>query len=1012
MQADELFERAVGEVKRRQRLSESTYRLQFHAEFTFADATRLVPYLHRLGITDCYASPYLKARPGSMHGYDIIDHHHLNPEIGSDEQYAAWTDALREHGMGQLLDVVPNHMGILGNENIWWNDVLENGPASAFADYFDIDWHSSPRAELRGRLLLPLLGQPYGTALESGEIRLEHTSGGFALVYFEHRFPVAPDTYSSILERLLQILSGKVAAESPVHVECQSILTAVRNLPGFQDSDPARRAERQREKEVIKKRLATLFDSADPAREALEAALAEFNGTPGKPEEFDLVDNLLNQQPYRLAYWRVAADEINYRRFFEVNELAALRMDRAEVFNAAHERVFALLREGRVSGLRIDHPDGLFDPRQYLRRLQERYFLDCARTLVSSDSAGSEVEWSELEGPLLARLAEAQQAEPAGLLNRPLYLVVEKILGVDESLPADWPVHGTTGYDFLNQLNGVFVDSASATAFRSMYHDWLQDETSFPEVAYRAKFLTLQVGLSSELHMLAYRLDRIAQGHRWSRDFTVNTLRHALREVIACFPVYRSYLACDEIRDADRNHVQTAVKRARLRNPAISGSIFDFIRDVLLFDGRAAAGDREERRRFAGRFEQLTAPVTAKGVEDTAFYTYNCLLSLNEVGGTPIRFGVLPELFHRWQIDRQTVAPRGLVATSTHDTKRSEDVRARLNVLSEMPEVWHQAVSRWSRLNAPHRETIDDSPAPDSNEEYHFYQIVLGAWPITVANSEQHEGFVRRIQAYMVKALHEAKVHSSWINPNAAYDAAVERFVGRVLDRDGNKAFLDDFIELQRRVSHWGMLNSLGQTLLKVTCPGVADVYQGAELWDFSLVDPDNRRSVDYTLRDRLLRELQSERGNNEKERIGFVRKLLENKEDGCIKLYLLSETLLYRRDHPGLFAEGAYLPLAVQGARQDHLLAFARRRDKDWAIVAVPRLMSKFCPEHGLPLGPEIWGDARIVLPQGNWDGGRNLFTLEAISVQEDSSKWTVPVADLLRSFPVALFGPATDRP
>ncbi len=872
-QVDDLMRKTAERLTQRPSLPESTYRLQFHAGFTFRDAERIVPYLRDLGITHCYASPYLKARPGSTHGYDIIDHRLLNPEIGTDAEYETWVAALHDHGLRQVLDVVPNHMGILGNENVWWNDVLENGPASPYAGYFDISWYASTRAELVGRLLLPVLGESYGKVLESGQLRLTFDKGAFTLSYFEHRFPVAPDSYGAILAHRLEQLEALLGSESPALHEYQSVLSAVKNLPRCSETEQARRAERQREKEVIKRRLAALAEENTPLRQFLEQTLVVFNGTPGEPRSFDLLDALLNQQAYRLAYWRVAADEINYRRFFDVNELAALNMERDDVFTATHELIFRLLREGKVDGLRIDHPDGLFDPADYLHRLQSRYLLDCVRSVFDTEPDFHGLEWLELEGPVRERvnlalsspiIGPASRAGPADAngaprlgapitaeedaLRLPLYVVVEKILGVGEALPDDWATHGTSGYDFLNLVNGLFVEAGNSESFRRLYRECIDDATSFTEIVYQKKFLILQVSMASELHMLAYLLDRLAQRDRWSRDFTLHTLRHALREVVACFPVYRSYLSTGIIRDADRKYVQSAVHRAVVRNPAISPLVFQFVRDQLLLTSPESAFEEEraEQRRFAGKFEQVTAPVMAKGTEDTAFYVYNCLLSLNEVGGNPGRFGTAPEVLHRFNRDRCAKWSRAFSATATHDTKRGEDVRARLNVLSEIPGEWQQALARWSRLNTPHRVHLEDAPVPDANEEYLLYQTLLGTWPLDPCSREEFAEFIRRIQAYMTKALREAKVHSSWINPNTTYDEGVQQFIARILDEEKNAAFFEEFRPFQRHVSHFGLLNSLAQTLLKLAAPGVADVYQGTEVWDFSLVDPDNRRPVDY----------------------------------------------------------------------------------------------------------------------------------------------------------------------
>jgi (1->4)-alpha-D-glucan 1-alpha-D-glucosylmutase len=1005
---ESLLTKTAQVLAERRRFPVSTYRLQFNAHFTFRDARELVPYLHDLGVTDCYASPYLMARPGSLHGYDISDHSRLNPEIGSDEDYEAFVAALRRHGLGQILDVVPNHMGIAGNANLWWNDVLENGPSSPYAGFFDIDWHSALRAELQGRVLLPMLGDPYGKVLESGQLTLHYDAGAFVIHYFDHHFPVSPDTYDRVLRLGLDALEEKLGATSEPFIEYQSILTAVTHLPPCSVTDAARSAERQREKEVIKRRLAALVDANPAVREHVESNVRACNGTPGDPHSFDRLHEVLNAQPYRLSYWRVAADEINYRRFFDVNELAALSMEKPAVVDATHALILRLLATGKVTGVRIDHPDGLYDPREYLQRLQAHYALCVARSVFDSAPEFAGNDWAEWEGPLLEALRHSAAGSPDPPFRRPLYVVVEKILGKGEPIPEDWPVHGTTGYEFLNVLNGLFVDADSAGPFTRTYERWRGRNGLFPDVIYQKKFLILQVALASELHVLAHQLDRLSEKNRWSRDFTLNSLRHALREIIACFPVYRSYISGDAIHPRDRYYVETAVARAKRKNPAISDSLFDFARHMILLNYPEGAGDedRAEQRRFVGKFQQVTAPVMAKGVEDTAFYVYNRLLSLNEVGGDADTFGVSPSALHRLNKQRQERWPRSLSSTATHDTKRGEDVRARLNVLSELPQDWARALPRWGRLNRRHRVQLDDVTAPDRNDEYLFYQTLVGAWPLEPFAGRVAEEFVARMQAYMQKATHEAKVHTSWVNPNPAYDDGVRRFVAGVLDPAASTAFLADFQAFQRRISHYGMLNSLGQTLLKIASPGAPDTYQGTELWDLNLVDPDNRRPVDYGLRRRLLDELKARAAEAGPRMAEFARGLAVEKEDGRVKLYVTWRALHARRDNPDLFTGGDYLPADPAGGRRDHVCAFVRRGNGGVAVAAVPRLMTRLVPQAGdLPLGAAVWEDTRLLLP-GIEPGRRlrNVFTGEEVMSREHEGQAAVPAAEVFASFPVAL--------
>jgi (1->4)-alpha-D-glucan 1-alpha-D-glucosylmutase len=1000
----ELLRRTMEWIGERRRLPLATYRLQFHAGFTFRDAARIAPYLSALGISHAYASPYLKACAGSLHGYDIIDHHQLNPEIGKEKDYAGWIASLSEHGLGQILDIVPNHMGVATNDNAWWNDVLENGPASVYSGFFDIAWRASPRPELQDKVLLPVLGEPYGDELEKGELRLAFDSGAFAICYHDRRFPVAGRTYAAVLAHRLDQLDQLLPADAPGLAEYHSILTAVKNLPDRSETHPARVVERQREKEVIKRRLAAMVAEDARVRDFIDQNVAQFNGRSGDPRSFDLLDDLLEHQCYRLAYWRVAPDEINYRRFFDINDLAALNMEREEVFEAAHGLVLELAADGKVHGLRVDHPDGLYDPARYFLQLQEHYVLACAHKVFDGDSGFQGLDWGQVREALRKRQPIDWSPE-AGHAQWPLYVVAEKILGPEETIPEDWAVYGTTGYDYLNQVNGLFIDLGNAKAFSHLYAEFVQDDLRWTELVYRKKLQILNVSLASELHMLAHQLDRLAQKSRRSRDFTFNMLRLGLREIIAAFPVYRSYVAADGAHAADRRYIDTAVRRATARNPLLSRRLFRAIRDILLlnFPESFSEEDRAEARRFAAKFQQVTAPVAAKGVEDTVFYVYNRLLSLNEVGGEPDRFGAGPESLHNYFTARQAKCPFSLSPLSTHDTKRSEDVRARLNVLSEIPDAWSRAIQRWSQLNAPHRQSVEDQTAPDANEEYLLYQTLLGAWPLEPHSAAEYESFVSRISAYMEKALHEAKVHTSWINPNTDYDGAVRAFVERILDATVNREFLDDFSDFQRRISHYGLYYSLAQTLLKLTAPGVPDTYQGTELWDFSLVDPDNRRPVDYEHRMRILEELQS--GPAAKDVRAFVRGLVDAKEDGRIKMYVTYCVLQFRRQHSSLFSEGTYTPLRCAGEHADHVFAFARSMADSSAIIVVPRLLTGLVSDPTLHWGEVPWQETKMLLGDVSSAGGwRNVFTGETILASGSEGQPALTAADVFGHFPVAL--------
>jgi len=957
----------------------STYRLQFNREFTFADAARIVPYLYALGITDCYASSYLKAVPGSTHGYDVVDPTKLNPELGTEEEYREFIKALKTHAMGQILDVVPNHMGIGESVNAWWLDVLENGPSSRYSDFFDIDWHPVKR-ELEDKVLLPILGDLYGTVLENQEITLTYEDGSFHLRYYNHRLPVSPESWVRILTHRLDNLTQQTEAKDQDVQELQSIITALRHLPLRNERNAQRVAERYREKTIAKKRLTKLVSESRPVRAFVEENVRLFNGTKGDQRSFDLLDALLAEQGYRLAYWRVASEEINYRRFFDINELAAIHMENQAVFQHCHQLIFRLLLEGSVTGLRIDHVDGLYDPGEYLRQLQA---------------------WAQ------ARLAPSEKLRESE--DRPVFLVVEKILSKDEPLPETWPVHGTTGYDFLNLLNGLFVNRAHERAVDEVYARFIQDRISCEELTYETKKVVMRASMASEINALGHQLNRLSERDRLSRDFTLYSLTHAIREIIACFPVYRTYVteSAEEVMERDRAYIRLAVAKAKRKNPALSGLVFDFVRGLLVKQAdERSRQDRLEQLRFVMKFQQTTSPVTAKGIEDTAFYIYNRLVSLNEVGGDPEQFGIPVSTFHERIRQRRAHWPYSFSATSTHDTKRSEDVRARINVLSEIPQAWKAHLLRWSKLNKKHKTEVDGQLAPDRNEEYLLYQTLIGSWPFPPLYDIQYRAFCDRIQAYMVKALKEAKVHTSWVNPDQAYDEAVHRFIEAILDRTGANTFLEDFIPFQERVAEYGIYNSLSQLLLKIAAPGIPDFYQGTELWDFSLVDPDNRRPVDHSVRADLLARLQGVDSGTGTDRRGLVRELLDGRPDGRIKLYVTATALNYRRANAPLFLEGEYVPLESQGNKKDHVCAFARIYQDQAVVAVVPRLVAGLMPDGKTPpIGSDVWGDAWVTVP--SWRSAsryRNIFTGEVLSTTATDDRQTLPLAQIVSEFPVGL--------
>jgi (1->4)-alpha-D-glucan 1-alpha-D-glucosylmutase len=983
----------------RRRVPSATYRLQFNQGFTFRDARDLVPYLQGLGISDCYASPVLRARAGSSHGYDICDHSRLNPELGGEEDFEDFAAALREHGMGLILDAVPNHMGIADPGNAWWMDVLENGPGSPNAAFFDIDWHPV-NPDLENKVLLPLLEDQYGRVLEAGKIRLAFADGAFALSYYETRLPVAPCTYPAILGRPLAALAEILGERHEDLRELRSVLTALRYLPPRTDLSPDKIAERHREKEVIKRRLATLCAASPEVQAAIEDSVQAFNGTVGDPRSFDLLDDLIEQQAYRLAYWRVAAEEINYRRFFDINELAAIRMELPEVFRATHQVLFRLLAEGKATGLRIDHPDGLRDPAGYFRQLQEHHVLAGAGTASAAEQG--------LAREVCARLAPRAGSEP-GSAPWPLYVVAEKILSPGEALPPDWAVDGTTGYDFLNCVNGLFVDAEGREAFNRIYHTFTGSAADFSQLVGSAKRMTMLVSMASEINALAHQLDRIAERNRRCRDFTLNSLTFALREVIACLPVYRTYITGAEgVAAADRLVIEAAAEEAKRRTPRTAEAIFDFVRDAVLLTGVQdfPEADRPRLVEWALKFQQLTGPIMAKSVEDTVFYSYNRLASLNEVGGSPERYGVSIAAFHRQNAERLERWPHALLATSTHDTKRSEDVRARLNALSEMAREWQAALARWSRVNSSKKAVVEDQPAPDRNDEYLLYQTLLGAWPAEPVDAVALAEFRGRIADYMRKATKEAKVHTSWINPNEEYDAAVQQFVAGLLPDTDTDPFCKDLLALQRPVAFFGYFNALSQVLLKLTCPGVPDFYQGSELWDFSLVDPDNRRPVDFRRRREVVAYLQRRIAGAGPDLAALADELLANIPDGRIKAYVIYQTLACRRAHEALFAGGAYLPLEATGVKRDHVCAFARCDGDEVVLIIVPRLVVGLAGGSELPpMGSTVWGQTRLLLPPPlAGQCYQNVFTGEGLPPGSYEGTPGPLLGTVLGRFPVAL--------
>ena len=948
------------------RVPVATYRLQFNRGFRFEHARALLPYLHKLGVTDLYASPLFRARPGSRHGYDVTDPTRLNPELGTDEEFEALDQELKQLGMGLLLDIVPNHMAA-SPENPWWMDFLENGPSSPYAAFFEIVWHpTSARGAMEDKVLIPILGGPYGSVLENQELTLTLEERGFFVRYYDARLPIDPKSYRMILAHRPGNLEQAIGADHPALQGLLRLMDAIEQLPDRTATDPEEIEERRREGEAIKRRLWHLYDAHPAITQFLDENVRIFNGTKGAPSSFDLLDALLADQAYWLAFWRVVTEKVNYRRFFDISDLIGIRVEDPRVFEATHALILQLAQEGKVTGLRVDHIDGLFDPLEYLRRLQGR---------IVPETKG--------------------QRDPPSF-----YVLVEKILIGDEALPEEWPVCGTTGYDFLNAMNEVFVDPQGLKTLDAIYARFTGAQMTFNDVVYQQKKRVVEELFAGELRALGHHLGILAEQYRHARYLSPKELTQALVEVTACLPVYRTYIRGFEVPPRDRPYIQRAVEEAKYRNPDVSTPVFDFLKRILLLEVPTFLGveQREAWLLFVMRWQQFAGPAMAKGLEDTAWYIYNRLISLNEVGGDPGTQRLSIETFHHHNMATRARRPYALNATSTHDTKRSEDVRARINVLAELPEEWARCLNRWSRWNRSKKRRVGGRPVPDPNEEMLLYQTLIGAWPLVEA---EMPAFRERLKGYVIKAAREAKVHTSWISPQLGHEKALVAFVDAILRPSERNKFLTDFLRFQGKIAFYGAFNSLAQVLLKVTAPGVPDLYQGTELWDFSLVDPDNRRPVDFGIRARLLEDLKR---RETKDPLALVSDLLARWADGWIKLFVTAKTLNFRAAHSEFFLKGDYLPLYASGKWKERVCASARRSEEAWAVVAVPRLLTKLIKAGVFPLGGRVWGNGCLVLPEeapGRW---LSVLTDEAVEVSFAMGRKILPLKSIFRHFPVAL--------
>lgn len=1037
----------------------STYRLQMHKDFSLAQAAKLTDYLEKLGISHIYTSPLAHSRPGSLHGYDVINHGQLNPELGTQEELSELGRGLRERDMGLVVDLVPNHMGI-GKHNDWWMDVLEHGAASDYGQYFDIDW-TPVKDELHGKVLLPVLGEPYGKVLTSGQLKIsfDEKTGKFRVNYYENEFPLNPASYPQILGRRLDVLNERLGNKHIDLMRYLSIADALSAIPDGMGLTPEERARRYREVQVSAFRLADLCNSNAHIREFIEQNLDEFSCTEDDRAVCRRMHELLEKQAYRLAFWRVAAHEINYRRFFDINDLAGVRVEDPRAFADMHALVFKLIRDGVVTGLRIDHPDGLFDPSGYFRKLQEE--------------AGLRLDPS---GEHLTAIQKTFKQQD----QLPIYLLGEKILAPFERMEEDWLIHGTTGYDFLNAANGVLIDERNARVFSDFYTMISNETDSYRELAYRCKHLIMQTSLASELNVLAHHLSQIAESNWMYRDFTLNSLRHALSEVVAFFPVYRTYVKEGTVSSVARDYVSRAVRLAKRANRTVHPGIFDFIHNVLtlrLADDMEGYPGQEEFQQnvlnFAMKFQQFTGPVMAKSLEDTLFYKYNRFVGLNEVGGEPNHFGLSIADFHSHNEARQKTYPYSMLASSTHDTKRSEDVRARLSVISEIPDNWQERILRWMDYNNGRLSFNLDKRIPSRNDEYLLYQTLVGTYPLKLKGPEEMADFAQRIEAYMLKAAREAKDHTSWINQDAAYEDGLKTFIHTLLKpshaEGGSDPFFIDFLEFHEHVSRMGLIKSLSQTLFKLTCPGVPDIYQGNELYDFSLVDPDNRRPVDFTKRDEMLTKMlpfvrsgsaasaapgqqagaaesvktvsktveskaeaianhdsapkmvaKSDGAAHDKASLTrahgetkteaefetFIKDMMRSYTDGRLKLFVTATILQLRKLYPKVFTVGKYIPVGVSGEGSDNFIAFIREHQGKVLLVVAPVLVTRIISpdQRALYDGPDdsaIWQTTKLNLPKEfQRRKYTNVFTGQTMEFGERRPR----ITQILEKFPVAL--------
>ena len=934
----------------------STYRLQLHEHFRFSDALSLVSYLQTLGISDIYASPILKARKGSMHGYDVVDPLQLNPELGTEDEFESLTLDLKSRGMGFILDIVPNHMAA-SHENPWWFDILENGLASPFSSFFDIDWHHFPEVP-DGKVLLPILGHPLTETLEQHEIAIEYDHG-LLFRYYESILPLDIKSYELIIEPRCDPSEHHLATDTTNSGHFQTILTLLRTLPDQGVDDITRLEDSYQERQRIKKEFITLMTSSSSFQELIRRNMESYNKDSVAFK--DDIKTLLERQAYVVEYWWTGMQHVNYRRFFNINELVGTKIENPFVFDMTHSLLRRLVLDSHITGLRVDHVDGSKDPSGYLQRLQ-RY--------INSDHSQQSTEGQ-------------------------FFVVVEKILAEEESLDNSWPVCGTTGYDFLNVVNRLFIHEEGFASLANTYKGLTGSTTTFGQVIYEKKKQVMSSLFCSEISSLASNLTRISQESAVQSP-SEQTLMDVITEVTACLSVYRTYIRDFSVSDQDRYYLENALREAREKLNLEEG--LSFLKKVLLLDftDDMPHKQRAEWLAFVMRWQQFTGAIMAKGLEDTALYCFHPLISLNDVGSKPALSSLSLELFHKTNLTRQKYWPLTLNATSTHDTKRSEDVRARINVLSEIPKAWYARVSNWIEWNLGKKRIVSDVPVPDIETELMLYQTLLGAWPL---EENDISSFQERLRNYMIKAAREAKLYTRWLTPDTEYEESLIGFVDSILDRSERNTFFYDFLEFQEYVAFYGALNSLSQVVLKTTSPGIPDFYQGTELWDFSLVDPDNRRSINYEVRNKNLEQLIA---IEEEDSTVLLNELMTNWKDGRIKLFTTYKMLHFRDRYRDLFQKGIYIPLSTNESDMTTICAFARVQNSLWSLTIAPRFFSAMVDYNCFHLGEKTWGDTNLILPNGVPLQWKNVFTGEEIELLSNTNH--LPLWRIFNTFPIAV--------